>query len=116
MPSQRWGNGKCASASTLRMPQVERSPSSKSGLSCGWTRVDHPALLWLISPSQVGSLKATVNVEGKFGELAKTIDVKTTLGSISLYMRIKMPFTAEERRATNMSLAKTDRQAVFKND
>jgi mono/diheme cytochrome c family protein len=89
--------------------------------SCGCTTAQLPPLPWTLAPGTNGQIGVTVNLAGKFGTVVKTVHVGTDRGSRDLIVQITIvplqnrPLTDAER-ARQMSIAKVDRQAVFKND
>lgn len=89
--------------------------------SCGCTTAELPPRPWIIAPGTNGTIKATVNIAGKSGTVAKAIDVMTDKGKKQLIMviTISAPVTrvlTEAQRAAAMAKAKVDRQEVFRGD
>jgi cytochrome c553 len=77
---------------------------------------------WPIAAGSNGTIKLTVNLQGKSGTLFKSVKISTDRGQKDLMLRINiqppapMPELTEEQRAAGMAAAKLDRQAVFKGD
>lgn len=89
--------------------------------SCGCTQPEVPRLPWVIPPGGTGTFSATVNLEARSGVLFKSVTVTTDKGHKELYMRITVlppviPTLTEAQRTHDITIAKADRQAVFKND
>lgn len=89
--------------------------------SCGCTQPETPPLPWVIPPGGKGEFSATVNLEGRSGTMIKNITVSTDKGYKDLYMRITVlppviPTLTDAQRASDLEIAKADRQAVFKGD
>lgn len=84
--------------------------------SCGCTTVDLPPLPWTLEPGKGGRLAAKVDIEGKEGELEKSITVETSEGLQALYLTVKLPLLADDVRLRNQQIARANRQEVFRND
>lgn len=86
-------------------------------LSCGCSVASMPAKPWTLKPGEHGQVTVTTDVRGKRGSLVKTAIVYASSGTrvLTYQVDIQEPSTPEER-ARNQSLAKTDRQAVFRGD
>lgn len=86
-------------------------------LSCGCSVASMPAKPWLLKPGEHGQVTVTTDVRGKRGSLVKTAIVYASSGTrvLTYQVDIQEPATPEER-ARNQSLAKTDRQAVFRGE
>jgi hypothetical protein len=85
--------------------------------SCGCTIAKLPKNPWLLKPGENGTLSATVDFAGKFGDLRKTLSVNSTAGQQVLSLLISVPITPEsERRERNMDISRNDKQAILKND
>lgn len=86
-------------------------------LSCGCSVASMPAKPWTLKPGEQGQVTVTTDVRGKRGSLLKTAIVYASSGTrvITYQVDIQEPATPEER-ARNQSLAKTDRQAVFRGE
>lgn len=84
--------------------------------SCGCTVVDLPATPWTLAPGASGTLRATVDFQGKSGRFGKSILVASSAGAQVLKVNVDIPDTPEARRARNLQLARMDRQAVFRGD
>jgi mono/diheme cytochrome c family protein len=86
-------------------------------LSCGCSVATMPAKPWTLKPGEHGQVTVTTDVRGKRGSLVKTAIVYASSGTrvLTYQVNIQEPSTPEER-ARNQSLAKTDRQAVFKGE
>ena len=89
--------------------------------SCGCTTAQLPTLPWIVASGTNGKIPITVNIAGKSGTLFKYVDVSTDKGLKRLMLRINIlppviVTLSEAERARQMAVAKTDRQAVFKND
>ena len=90
--------------------------------SCGCTTAELPLVPWLIPPGGNGTMKLSVNLQGKAGTLFKSVNISTDKGSKALMLRINIlpppppkPLS-EAERAKGVAAAKIDRQAVFKGD
>lgn len=89
--------------------------------SCGCTTAQLPQLPWMIPPGTNGQIGVTVNLEGKYGTIVKTVHVGTDHGSRDLIVQITIiPLVVtnvtDAELMRQMAIAKVDRQAVFKND
>ena len=84
--------------------------------SCGCTVVDLPRTPWVLAPGASGSLTATVEFNGKDGDLTKSLFVDSSAGMQTLTMHIKIPVPDEAARERNRKLALADRQTVFRGD
>lgn len=86
-------------------------------LSCGCSVATMPAKPWTLKPGEHGLVTITTDLRGKRGSLVKTAIVYASSGTrvLTYQVDIQEPVTPEER-ARNQSLAKTDRQAVFRGD
>ncbi len=86
-------------------------------LSCGCSVASLPARPWTLKPGEHGQVIITTDLRGKRGSLVKTAIVYATSGTRVLTYQVDIlePATPEER-ARNQSLAKADRQAVFRGD
>jgi mono/diheme cytochrome c family protein len=85
--------------------------------SCGCTTPSLPPLPIRLSPGGHSEIKATVDLHGKNGNLAKTLTVYSSAGIQNLILRLNLPqdpAVAMGDRARNMEIAKADPQAVFK--
>lgn len=87
--------------------------------SCGCTVVRLPTEPWSLARGASGMLKASVDLTGKHGQLEKTIEVRSSVGNETLRLRVLIPedpaTAAMDRRTGNEQIARTDRQAVFRN-
>jgi len=86
-------------------------------LSCGCSVASLPARPWNLPPGAQGQLTITTDLRGKRGSLVKTAIVQASTGTrvLTYQVDIQEPATPEER-ARNQTLAKADRQAVFRGD
>lgn len=89
--------------------------------SCGCTTAELPPRPWTVMPGASEHIGVTVNLAGKFGMIVKTVHITTDWGSCDLIMQInirarEVPKLDGAEMARQMSIAKVDRQAVFKND
>ncbi len=89
--------------------------------SCSCTTAQLPPLPWAIAPGVTGQIGIMVNLAGKSGTLVKSVLITTDKGSKRLLVKIIIPPSAADAmtdagRARNLTIAKVDRQAVFKND
>ncbi len=84
-------------------------------LSCGCSVASMPAKPWTLKPGEHGQVTVTTDVRGKRGSLLKTAIVYASSRTRVLTYQVDIlePATPEER-ARNQSLAKADRQAVFR--
>ncbi len=89
--------------------------------SCHCTTAELPPLPWTIAPGTNGQIGVTVDLDGKYGMVVKSVRVSTDKGSRDLIVQINIleavvstPSDAE--RIEQKRIAKIDRQAVFKND
>ncbi len=87
--------------------------------SCGCTTAQLPPMPWIIAPGSNGQFGLTVNVTGKTGPQAKTVNVKTDKGFKQLMLQINilpavLPTQSPAERAQAMELAKADRQSIFR--
>ena len=86
---------------------------------CGCTTANVPPMPWKIDAGTNGVIPASVDLKGKSGVLSKTITVNSSGGQQTLTLKIIMPkdpVAAMADRQRNIEMAKTDKQAVFKND
>ena len=89
--------------------------------SCGCTTAQLPPMPWKLPTGASGQIPVSMNVQGKSGVVTKTLTVYTDQGQKTLLLKTTIPLpdpqgmTAADRER-NQLLAKTDRQAVFKND
>ena len=89
--------------------------------SCGCTTTEVPPIPWTIPPGGNGEIGATVNLQGRTGTMVKSVTVSTDKGSKDLYMQITVlppviRVLTDAERAHGVEIAKSDRQAVFKDD
>jgi mono/diheme cytochrome c family protein len=90
--------------------------------SCGCTTAELPPMPWTVPAGSNGTIKFTVNLQGKSGTLFKTVNVSTDQGRKELLLRINiqppppLPEMTADQRAAGVAAAKLDRQAVFKGD
>ena len=89
--------------------------------SCYCTTVQTPPLPWTIPPGTNAQIGVNVDLEGKYGEVIKSVDVGTDKGSRELVVQINIlppviPVLTDADRIRQMQVARADRQAVFKND
>jgi mono/diheme cytochrome c family protein len=89
--------------------------------SCGCTTAQLPNLPWTLPPGTNAQIGVTVNLEGKFGTLFKTVHVVTDKGWRDLIVQIRIlppvtPTLSDAERAHDLQMAKADRQAVFHGD
>lgn len=86
-------------------------------LSCGCSVASLPARPWTLKPRESGVVTVTTDLRGKRGSLLKTAIVQASSGTsvLTYQVDIQEPSTPEER-ARNQSLARTDRQAVFRGE
>lgn len=88
--------------------------------SCGCTAARLPSTPWVLKPGEGGEVGATMNLAGKFGTVAKTVTVVSTVGSVPLLVKSVLPKDAYEQmqrmgdRSRNLQIAAADRQAVFR--
>jgi len=88
--------------------------------SCGCTVAKLPSSPWTLAPKEGGEISATMQLAGTptGGQKVKTLTVNSDKGSKQLLVKATiLPDAAtmtENDRANNASLAKADRQAVFK--
>jgi mono/diheme cytochrome c family protein len=87
--------------------------------SCGCTTAQLPPVPWRIPAGSSGQIELTVNMQGHSGTMLKTVNVSTDKGGKMLIMRINIlaqsiPKITEAERAADITVAKRDRQAVFK--
>lgn len=86
-------------------------------LSCGCSAASLPAKPWTLKPGDHGKLTVTTDLRGKRGSLVKTAIVYASSGTRVLTYQVNIQeASAPEERARNQSLAKADRQAVFRGD
>ena len=86
-------------------------------LSCGCSVATMPAKPLTLKPGEFGAVTVTTDVRGKRGSLVKTAIVYASSGTrvLTYQVDIQEPATPVER-ARNQSLAKSDRQAVFRGE
>lgn len=85
--------------------------------SCGCSVATFPAKPWTLPPGARGAFSLGTDVRGKSGSLLKTVVVQSSAGARQLTYQVDILEPANPAdRARNQSLAKTDRQAVFKGD
>ena len=67
------------------------------GLSCGCTTVELPLLPWVLKPGDRGQLPVTLEVAGKSGVVAKTLQLRTDRGVKTLIVKadVRPPADAE---------------------
>lgn len=87
--------------------------------SCGCTTTELPEKPWILSPGADGKIEIKVDLRGKYGQLNKLVCVETSSGPEFLRLKILVPAPAlpnvtENERKSNLTKAKADRQAVFK--
>jgi len=56
-------------------------------VSCGCTAVELPALPWVLEPGEGGRLPVTLEVAGKSGVVAKTLQMRTDRGTKTLMVK-----------------------------
>lgn len=82
--------------------------------SCGCTVVDMPAPPWTLAPGATRTIRVTVDLRGKRGDLEKTLRVVSSLGEQTLLLRLFLPGSPlGDMRVKNQAMAGADRQAVF---
>lgn len=86
-------------------------------LSCGCSVANLPARPWTLKPGERGQMTITSDLRGKRGSLVKSAVVSASSGTrvLTYQVDIQEPSAAEDR-LRNQSLAKADRQAVFRDD
>ena len=89
--------------------------------SCGCTTAKLPPLPWTIPAGTNAQFDVTVNLAGRSGVLLKTVTVSTDKGSKTLMLKVTMlppvtPVMSEADRARALTVAKTNRQAVFQGE
>jgi mono/diheme cytochrome c family protein len=89
--------------------------------SCGCTTAQLPTPPWTLPPGTNGQIGVTVNVNGRFGIITKSVHIGTDKGSCDLIVQINIQprvitKPSDAQRMEQMQIAKVDRQAVFKND
>lgn len=82
--------------------------------SCHCTVARLPSLPWRLKPGESGAMDVDVDVNNRWGQINKTIEVETSAGTNTLRVIVKMPLPTE--REKNRITAFADRQAVFKAD
>ena len=86
-------------------------------LSCGCSVATMPTKPWTLKPGEHGQVTVTTDVRGKRGSLLKTAIVYASSGTRVLTYQVDIQeASTPEERVRNQSLAKTDRQAVFRGD
>lgn len=86
-------------------------------LSCGCSVAMMPAKPWTLRAGEQGQVTVTTDVRGKRGSLVKTAIVYASSGTRVLTYQVDIQeASTPEERARNQSLAKIDRQAVFRGD
>lgn len=85
--------------------------------SCGCSAAQFPAKPWTLPPGALGQVSITTDLRGKHGSLLKSAVVQASSGTRTLTYQVDIqePATPAER-ARNQSLAKADRQAVFRGE
>lgn len=90
--------------------------------SCGCTTTGEMSLPLVLAVQQTMDLPVQLNLEGKTGELTKSVFVMTDQGCRTLLVTVKIepPPAAvpaeESARQANLRLARADRQAIFRGD
>lgn len=87
--------------------------------SCHCTAAQPPRTPWVIAPGGKDELHVTIDIRGRAGDLTKTVYVYTNVGGDTpdmLLVHVNVPFSPEEQREANRSLAMVDRQAVLRGD
>jgi mono/diheme cytochrome c family protein len=89
--------------------------------SCGCTTAQLPPLPWTLLPGTNGQIGVTVNVNGRFGTITKSVAIGTEKGSCTLIIQVAIQpqvivKPSDAQRMEQMRIARVDRQAVFKND
>ena len=99
--------------------------------SCGCTTADTKTLPFILAPSAAENIQIRMSIVGKVGRVTKSIFVQTDCGNSTLLVTSEViPKTMDEAnereslgepiasgsREQNLSLAQSDRQAVFKGD
>ncbi len=115
--SVRYGQTNAVVSFTLTNRSAAPITIGDVSLSCGCSVASLPARPWKLMPGEHGQVIITTDLRGKRGSLVKTAIVYATSGTRVLTYQVDMlePATPEER-ARNQSLAKADRQAVFRGD
>ena len=112
---------------------TNRSPDAitveKINTSCGCTTADTRPLPFTVAPGASESVQIRMSVTGKFGTVTKSVLVQTSCGTSTLLVTSQVTPAKDEvfveglpngavmssgLRGKNISLAKADRQAVFK--
>jgi mono/diheme cytochrome c family protein len=90
--------------------------------SCGCTTLKLPPLPWTVLSGGTGQIEASVSINERSGTLFKTITVATDKETNMLKLTVEIipapilpPLTASQR-AQNVQIAKTNRQAIFRED
>jgi len=89
--------------------------------SCGCTTAKLPPLPWTIPAGTNAQFDVTVNLAGRSGTLFKTVTVSTDKGAQILILKVTMlppvtPVMSEADRARALTIAMTNRQAVFQGE
>jgi mono/diheme cytochrome c family protein len=86
--------------------------------SCGCTTTDTPPLPWKLAPGEHGSMKVSVDLVGKFGEMTKTIHVTSSAGQqdLQVHINVPLPMGPNEQRKQLEQIMLADRQAIFRRD
>jgi len=64
-------------------------------LSCGCTAVELPPLPWVLKPGESGRLPVTLEVAGKSGVVAKSLQVRTDRGVKTIIVKADVPPPAD---------------------
>jgi Protein of unknown function (DUF1573)/Cytochrome C oxidase, cbb3-type, subunit III len=85
--------------------------------SCSCTKAQMPRTPWIIPPHTTEQFHATMNLAMKPpGENTKYLTISSTNGMRVVYVKAHIPQPSITDRQKNQELAKSDRQAVFRND
>jgi mono/diheme cytochrome c family protein len=89
--------------------------------SCSCTKAQMPRTPWIISPHTTEQFHATMQLAGKPpGDNTKYLTISSTNGVKVVYAKAHIPLPSAPSTMTdrqkNQELAKSDRQAVFRND
>ena len=122
-------NGETMGAYSFKMTNISNQPLEirQINVSCGCTSVTGKTTPFTLKAGETESLSVRMNVQGKTGEVTKSIYVMTNRGNKTLLVTAKIFPIAEAStdpagnaektlRDQNLLIAKTDRQAVFKTD
>ncbi len=77
--------------------------------SCGCTVAPLPVSPWRLAAGAQGSVSATMDLTGRFGLIAKSLEVRSSAGPQTLSIRVNLPVPEAPSSATVSSVENSDR-------